>query len=144
MAKKTDETNGTHDEAQLAHESRLRQIAKVQGDLGTDLEPTGADPCPNCGYQPVGMIKTPSYMKDGLEVPAVIEVGCIGCRPVYVKSESGVDGTLDGKEAKVARRSYSARAYSLSDAIEKWNARNFVEDTRFGLNTSPSEEARRG
>jgi hypothetical protein len=121
----------------------LEQIKKIRQDLGEHLA-KGANDCENCGYPVVGMIKTPSYMKDGLEVPPVYEIGCVICPPFYVASDEGEERNLDGKKAKVKRRSYSARAYSLDQAVEKWNAGDFVEDTRFGLNTTPDEEKRLG
>jgi hypothetical protein len=122
-------------------EGQIEAIKKLRRELGEHLA-AGANPCPNCGYDPVGMIKTPSYEKDGLTVPAVIEVGCVICPPFYVEAEGGAEKTLDGKPATVKRRSYSARAYSQAEAAAKWNAQEFVEDLRFGLNTTPEEEAR--
>lgn len=124
-------------------EGKLEAIKKHRTELGEHLA-AGAKDCPNCGYPPVGMVKTPSYEKDGLEVPSVIEIGCIVCPPYYVEDDSGVETVLDGKKAKVKRRSYSARAYSQEQAAEKWNKQDFVLDTRFGLNTTPDEENRIG
>ena len=121
---------------------KVEAVKKHRRELGEALA-EGAKDCPNCGYPPVGMVKTPSHVRDGLEVPAVIEIGCIFCPPYYVEAEDGTDGTLDGKAAKIKRRSYSARAYSQADAVAKWNDQQYVEDTRFGLNTTPDEERRR-
>lgn len=124
-------------------EGKLDAIKKHRRELGEHLA-DGAEPCQNCGYPPVGMIKTPSYEKDGLTVPAVIEVGCVICPPFYVEAEGGEPMKLDGKAATVKRCSYSARAYSQAEAAAKWNAGEYVLDTRFGLNTTPAEEARLG
>ena len=130
-------------EAKEEFQSRIRMVAKVQGDMGKQYAPKNAKACPNCGQQPIGMLKTPAHTNRGVDIPEVIEVGCIFCPPFYVKSEkNGVDGTLDGKKGKYARKSYSARANSLEDATKKWNEGNLLEDTEFGLNVRPEEHAR--
>jgi hypothetical protein len=109
-------------------------------------EEWGAKACPNCGENPIAMLKTPSYYDNvrGVEVPPVYEVGCGYCLPYYIEHETGEERMLDGKKAKVRRRSYSARATTPVGAVENWNAGKMVEDTRFGINTSPDEEKRLG
>lgn len=123
-----------------------KRIARVQADVqntqGKDLTAKGAEPCKNCGHTPIAMIKTPAHMRDGMEVPAVVEVGCIVCPPYYIKHAEGTDAKLDGKAAKVKRRSYSARAYSLAEAAKNWNEGNHVEDHKLDLNIPASERAR--
>ena len=123
---------------------KLEAIKKLRSELGEALA-DGTEACPNCGYPPVGMIKTPSYTtKDGVEMPAIIEVGCVICPPYYVEAEGGEERRLDGKKAKVKRRSYSARAVTQAQAAAKWNSQDYVEDLRFGVNTTPAEESRLG
>ncbi|MFN6965234.1 MAG: hypothetical protein ACK4S4_15920 [Pyrinomonadaceae bacterium] len=111
---------------------------------GRDMCP-GAEPCPRCEILPVGMVKTPSYIKDGVELPTLYEVGCVVCPPYLIEAEGGVEVKLDGKAATVKRRSFSARAYGSPEAaVEKWNAGDFVEDTHIDRNMPKSELARIG
>lgn len=91
----------------------------------------GASNCTNCGLKPMGMLKTPAYSKDGLDYPAVFEVGCVHCPPFLVEREDGTALVVEGANVKVKRRSYSSRAFSAKEASEKWNAQDFVEDTLF-------------
>lgn len=124
-------------------DERLEQIKKVRRDLGEHLA-DGANDCKNCGYPPVGMIKTPSYYdpRNDVQMPPVFEVGCIICPPFYVTREDGEPRKLDGKKAKVKRRSYSARATTQEEAVQKWNSDQFVEDTKLELNIPAKERAR--
>jgi hypothetical protein len=100
--------------------------------LGRELDATisaGANPCTKCSAQPIGMLKTPAYTtRDGVEMPAVFEVGCVHCPPFLVERENGKEVKIDGIVAKVRRRSFSARATSPAEAAKKWNEGNFVED----------------
>lgn len=130
---------------EVLDQERLAQIKKVRGDLGEKLA-EGAGDCPNCGYPPVGMLKTPSYFdqRNQVQMPDVFEIGCIVCPPVYVERADGEDRRLDGKPAKVKRRSYSARGITQAEAASKWNLGEFVEDLRLGVNVLPAEEARLG
>lgn len=131
--------------AALGDESKVKFVKDLQKQLGEHLA-EGSDRCKNCGHEVVGMLKTPSYWdaRNSVQMPAVYEVGCVVCPPIYVKSDKdfAVDAKLDGKKAKVVRRSYSARGTSIEQARENWNAGNFVEDTKFGLNVIPDEHKR--
>jgi predicted Zn-ribbon and HTH transcriptional regulator len=134
------------DEAVVAAGSdpkKQEHVRNLRKQLGEHLA-DGADKCKNCGYEVVGMLKTPSYYdaRNDVQMPAVWEVGCVICPPVYVESDRGVDAKLDGKKKKVVRRSYSARGTSIEQARDKWNNGEFVEDTKFGLNVAPGERAR--
>jgi len=132
------------DEA-LLDESKVEFVKKIRKDLGEHLA-EGTDKCKNCGHEVVGMLKTPTYFDSrvGIQVPAVWEVGCVICPPVYVASdrEFAAPAKLDGKKTKVVRRSYSARGTSIEEARDNWNAGNFVEDTKFGLNVRAEEKNR--
>jgi hypothetical protein len=78
------------------------------------------------------MIKTPAYFANGVEVPAVYEVGCVFCPPYVVPNEDrGVVLMVKGEPQKVLRRSYSARATDPAEAVRKWNDGEWVEDTLF-------------
>lgn len=81
----------------------------------------GAKAC-DCGKEPMGMIKSPAYFDSGqgMERPPIYEVGCIFC-PQYL-----VD--VDGEKR---RRSVAARGFSPEDAVAKWNAGDWVVDTKF-------------
>lgn len=70
----------------------------------------GAQPCPNCDAQPLGMLRTPSK-----EVPGawVIEVGCINCPPEPIG---------DGRVRVMAARGFGAAA-----AVDAWNKGDYVE-----------------
>lgn len=142
MANK-EETLNTKIAAAL-EQGKIDAVKKHRAELGEHLA-AGAEKCKNCGYDPVGMLKTPGYYDEakGVDVPPVYEVGCIFCPPVYVSvTEGGVKAKLDGKAANVKRRSLSARGTTPEAAVANWNAGRMVEDTRFGVNVSP-DEARR-
>jgi hypothetical protein len=55
----------------------------------------------------------------------------------------GVNMKIGDRTAKVLRRSFSARANTPQDAVRKWNAGEFVEDTLFdripGFQGEPAE-----
>lgn len=123
--------------------SKTEFVKDLRRQLGEHLA-QGAKKCPNCGYDPVGMLKTPGYFdaRNQVDMPPVYEVGCVVCPPVYVKRDDGEERKLDGKKARVKRRSYSARGTSVEQAVERWNNEDFVEDTKFGLNVTPQEHAR--
>lgn len=124
-------------------QGKLDAVKKHRQELGEALA-EGSDNCRRCGYPPVGMLKTPGYYDQirGVDVPPIYEVGCIFCPPYYVESERGEARKLDGENAKVCRRSYSARASTPEGAVANWNAGKFVEDLRFGVNTTSDEEKR--
>lgn len=84
-----------------------------------------------CGHDPIGMIKTPAHVKDGLDIPAVYEVGCGYCPPFLVEREDGTELVIDGEVKKLKRRSLSARAFSQQEAAERWNEGLWVEDAMF-------------
>lgn len=123
--------------------SKAEFVKKTRAQLGEHLA-AGADKCKNCGHEVVGMLKTPAYFdtRNGVDMPAVWEIGCVVCPPVYVTSDKGTEVKLDGKKATVARRSYSARGTSIEQARENWNTGNFVEDTKLDLNMPEKERAR--
>lgn len=129
----------------LKDEKDAAFVKKVRKDLGEHLA-AGADRCPNCGHEVVGMLKTPSYFdpRAGVQIPAVYEIGCVICPPYYVKSDRDFarSGKLNGTKGKFVRRSYSARGTSIEQARENWNSGNFVEDTKFGLNVPQAEHAK--
>ncbi len=117
-------------------------VRQYRAQLGEHLA-KGADTCSNCGNDVIGMVKTPVYTnRDGVEMPAVYEVGCIVCPPFWVDSEAGDDVTLDGKKAKIKRRSYSARAVSVKEAVRKWNAGEWIEDNQLDRNIPAVQLAR--
>lgn len=82
---------------------------------------SGANAC-ECGKSPLGMVKTPAYFDtaQGMERPAVYEVGCVYC-PQYL---------IDTPEGK-RRRSVSARGFTPEETVAKWNAGDWVVDTKF-------------
>lgn len=129
--------------AEALDEGKIDAVKKHRKELGEALA-SGANACERCGYDPIGMLKTPGYYDEskGIDVAPVYEVGCIFCPPYYVEHETGQERTLDGKKAKVRRRSFSARANTPEEAVKNWNAGKYVEDLRFGINTSPEEERR--
>lgn len=91
--------------------------------------------CGNERFAPMGMVKTPAYMDRGVERPAVYEVGCVHCPPVIVESANGYDVVFsDGRKGKFVRRSFSARALSVKDAVKNWNDGRWVEDNLFDRN----------
>lgn len=63
-----------------------------------------AAPCPACGTEAFGMLKTPAYTSRGVDYPPVFEVGCLGCRA-----------------------GHRARAITIEGAVAKWNAGDFVK-----------------
>lgn len=111
----------------------LAAAAQKVKELGAELAAAiseGAEVCQQCQAPPLGMVKTPAYENAGVEVPAVFEVGCIHCPPYLVPDElRGAEIVIDGVKQKVARRSYSARANTPADAVARWNAGQFVQDT---------------
>jgi len=125
-----------------AQQAAVQEITKLGQELDQFIS-QGAEPCANpraqvnaagemetksCGERPMGMLKTPAYERDGIEVPAVWEVGCIHCAPYLVEHENGTAVLLEGEVKKVKRRSFSARANSPAEAVKKWNAGELVED----------------
>lgn len=48
-----------------------------------------AGPCPDCGAEPIGMLKTPAYVKKGREVPAVYAVRCANPKHPVRMSKAG-------------------------------------------------------
>lgn len=126
-----------------AHDLTQRQIDahKAKRDtLYTELSDAlskGANPC-ECGnkqYAPMGMVKTPAYIDRGVEMPAIYEVGCIHCSSYLVESKDGYNVVFgDGKKGKYKRRSFSARAFTIKDAVANWNAGKWVEDNLFDRN----------
>lgn len=104
-----------------AHE--VEPFAQAIKDLRAEQDAViakGANAC-DCGKFPMGMIKTPSYPgSDGLMTPAVYEVGCIYCPQYLIETESGV-----------RRRSVSARGHSPEEAVSRWNAGEWVVDSKF-------------
>lgn len=126
-------------------EGKVAFVKDLRRQLGEHLA-EGTDHCKNCGHEVVGMLKTPAYFdsRQGIEVPAVWEIGCVICPPIYVKSDRdfAAAGKLDGKKGKFVRRSYSARGTSIERARENWNNGVYVEDTKFGLNVRPDEHKR--
>lgn len=129
----------------LRDEKDAAYVKKVRKDLGEHLA-EGTDRCKNCKNEVVGMLKTPSYFdpRQGIQVPAVWEVGCVICPPYYAKSDKDFakPGKLNGTKGKFVRRSYSARGTSIEQARDNWNAGNFVEDTKFGLNVPIHEHVK--
>lgn len=126
--------------AVVPFQAKVKELSQELSDCLSE----GAEPCGNvrlkqnpdtgefyeevCGVLPMGMVKTPSYIKDGLETPTVYEVGCLHCPPILVEHPTGDAVRIEGKEVKVRRRSLSARAYSIADAVQKWNDGNHIED----------------
>ncbi len=124
----------------------FRQRTKDLGDELSACLSNGAVPCSNpvarlneetqesevvpCGRQPMGMLKTPAFTKDGVEFPAVYEVGCIVCAPHLIDHPEGVAVKHKNGTKKVKRRSFSARALSPAAAVEKWNAGEYLEDEK--------------
>ena len=116
-------------------QAQLNAAAAAVRDLGQQLSgaiSAGATPCGNCQAAPIGMLKTPAYFNQGVEVPAMFEVGCVFCAPFLVANElRGGRLLIDGESKRVVRRSYSARATDPVEAVRKWNAGEWVEDTFF-------------
>jgi hypothetical protein len=93
----------------------------------------GAKPCGGCGASGsvIGMLKTPPRTINGMDYPAVWEVGCISCPPYLVEREDGSKLLIDGKASAVKRRSWSARGFSRDETVAKWNDGRHVEDSMF-------------
>lgn len=72
----------------------------------------GAKPCPSCKGPAIGMRKN----------ALTYEIGCPACEPVVQKDE----GTI----------SFSSRAGSLAEAVERWNDRIFVRKDKNGVVTA--------
>jgi hypothetical protein len=126
----------SQDMTQRQFDEHKAKLEALQTELSAVLS-KGADPC-KCGnemYAPMGMVKTPAHMERGVMVPAVYEVGCAHCPPVIVESENGYDAEFsDGRTGKFVRRSASARAFSVKDAVKNWNDGTWVEDNLFNRN----------
>jgi hypothetical protein len=116
-----------------ATQAKLKELGDKVHALGDQFSAAisaGAEICAECQAAPMGMLKTPSYFNAGLEVPPVYEVGCVFCAPVLVPNEArGAALKIDGETRRVLRRSYSARANTPAEAVRKWNAGEYVEDT---------------
>lgn len=69
----------------------------------------GAKPCPSCKTQPAGMKKD----------SRTFEVGCLICSPSI--NDAGV------------QTSFSARGGSPEEAVQRWNARKFVQRDKNGV-----------
>jgi hypothetical protein len=133
--------NGNTTQAALREASD--KVKKIGAELSSAIA-EGAEVCKQCSQPPMGMLKTPSYYNQGVEVPPVFEVGCVFCPPIVVENSiRGVAMKIDGNVRKVLRRSVSARANTPADAVRKWNASEFVEDTLFdrmpGFTGTPAE-----
>jgi len=105
-------------------------IPDPEGPEGALID-TGETEMRPCGARPMGMLKTPAHMYMGNQLPNLWEVGCVYCAPFLVEREDGEALKIDGKVVKVKRRSFSARAFSPAEAVKKWNAGEWVEDTMF-------------
>lgn len=123
----------------------LDTIARLRKQFGEDLV-KGAKKCGNCGYEVVGMLKTPGYYdgRRGVEMPPIYEVGCIVCFSYWVDADDGTEVKIDGKSRKIKRRSYSARAITPEGAVKNWNEGNYVEDDKLSQNMPGPELARLG
>lgn len=108
-------------------ESATQRCRELSRELDAAIS-DGANAC-ECGNHPMGMIKTPAYydQQRGVDIPAVFEVGCVFCSPVLVETEAGP-----------RRRSYSARAITAAEAVRKWNAGEWVEDSQIDRLTPPT------
>ena len=91
----------------------------------------GANKCKKCGGIPMGILKTPAHSHNGMDLPNIWEVGCTACEPFLVEREDGKSMKVNGKVAKMKRRSYSARGFSPAEAVQKWNEEKWVEDFYF-------------
>lgn len=59
------------------------KITALQAEL-QDILTAGANPCPNCGMKPHGMLKSPGNDHAAATTPTfpIYEIGCLGCGPV--------------------------------------------------------------
>lgn len=98
----TEAKSAYHEIVDTGNRHELAAAAKAVTDLQAELQATlaaGADPCPECAAQPIGLLKRPAIYKGGLlEVGPVYEVGCLVCD---------------------VRR---ARGSTPAQAVESWNA----------------------
>lgn len=85
------------------------KVKSLQNEM-SDTISKGADPCPNCGSKPIGIIRR-EVPVGNTNIP-VYEVGCSVCAP---------------EETKGKRKFYAAHGGSPQDAVSNWNTGQFVE-----------------
>lgn len=85
---------------------------KKDESTGGPFDAEGANVCPDCDTQPIGIAQP---LGIGGEVIMRYEVGCLVCPPVV----------KNGK-----RHSHTAKAFSEKDAIENWNNKEWITDNK--------------